>query len=130
MGEDPDANKQIEEELSRSRKQMEKSRIKLTKLREDGIKLVTNIRVGADAREQTRRVTEEESKRHRKERLEGEAKAGGERFEEITRKWESALQKEIPQDLYEVIEKNEISCPIYMLFIHNFKDADSTKEWL
>ncbi|CAD5115929.1 DgyrCDS4859 [Dimorphilus gyrociliatus] len=110
MGEDLDANKQIEEELSRSRKQMEKSRIKLTKLREDGVKLVTNIRVGADAREQSRRLTEEDSKRHRKERLDGEAKAGGERFEEITRKWESALQKEIPQDLYEMLTQQKNGC--------------------
>ena len=39
---------------------------------------------------------------NRKEKLEAEAKAGSERFEEITKKWESALQKEIPQDLHEV----------------------------
>jgi cellobiose-specific phosphotransferase system component IIA len=38
----------------------------------------------------------------RKEKLEAEAKAGTEKFEEITKKWETALQKEIPQELHEV----------------------------
>lgn len=75
----------MKEELSRSRKQIEDSRLKLTKLKNDGLDLVTNARVAGDSRENERRLEEEEAKRTRKEKLEAEAKAGQERFEEVRR---------------------------------------------
>ena len=65
MGEDPNEKKEIKEELSKSRKQMEDSRLRLTKLRGDGTELVTNIRVAGDSREASRRVEEEEARRLR-----------------------------------------------------------------
>lgn len=110
MGEDPNDKKEIKEELSKSRKQIEESRLRLTKLKQDGNELVTNIRVAGDAREALRRTDEEDSKRVRKERLEQEAKSGSERFEEITRKWETALQKEIPQSLHEMLMQQKTAC--------------------
>ncbi len=51
--------------MSRSRRQMEDSRLRLTKLNSDGRELVTNIRVAGDAREAARRVEEEEARRQR-----------------------------------------------------------------
>lgn len=110
MGEDPDDKKEVKEEASKSRKQMEESRLRLTKLENDGFELVTNIRVAGDSREAARRVEEEEARRQRKEKLEAEAKAGTERFEEITKRWESALQKEIPQDLHEMLMQQKAAC--------------------
>ncbi|XP_055954259.1 dynein regulatory complex protein 1 [Patella vulgata] len=107
---DPGDSKEIKEELSKSRKQIEESRLRLTKLRKDGFELVSNIRVAGDARESIRRGDEEESKRLRRERLEQEAKSGAERFEEITKKWESALQKEVPQSLHEMLMQQKTSC--------------------
>lgn len=71
---------------------------------------MTAIRVAGDAREAGRRVDEDDSKRMRREKLEAEAKAGAERFEEITKKWESALQKEIPQDLHEMLMQQKAAC--------------------
>ena len=65
MGEDPNEKKEVKEELSKSRKQMEESRLRLTKLRGDGFELVTNIQVAGDAREAGRRMEEEEAKRQR-----------------------------------------------------------------
>lgn len=65
MGVNPDDHKEVKEETSKSGKQMEDSRLRLTKLRDDGMELVTNIRVAGDAREQIRRGEEEESKRQR-----------------------------------------------------------------
>ncbi len=65
MGEDPNDKKEVKEEMSKSRKQMEESRLRLTKLRDDGFELVTNIRVAGDAREATRRLEEEEARRQR-----------------------------------------------------------------
>ena len=44
---------------------MEESRVRLTKLRDDGFELVTNIRVAADMRESDRRKEEDEAKRQR-----------------------------------------------------------------
>jgi len=38
----------------------------------------------------------------RNEKLEAEAKSAAEKFDEITKKWEYALSKEIPQDLHAV----------------------------
>ncbi len=65
MGEDPNDKKEIKEELSKSRRQMEDSRLRMTKLRGDGLELVTNIRVAGDARESSRRIEEEEARRQR-----------------------------------------------------------------
>ena len=65
MGEDPNDKKEVKEEMSKSRKQMEESRLRLTKLRDDGFELVTNIRVAGDAREASRRLEEEEARRQR-----------------------------------------------------------------
>ncbi|KAK7091693.1 dynein regulatory complex protein 1-like [Littorina saxatilis] len=110
LGEDGGDNKEIKEELGKSRKQMEESRLRLTKLRKDGFELVTNIRVAGDARESNRRGTEEDARRIRKERLEQEAKSSAERFEEITKKWESALQKEVPQSLHEMLLQQKRAC--------------------
>jgi dynein regulatory complex protein 1 len=110
MGEDPSEKREVKEEVSKSRAQMEESRLRLTKLRADGSDLVSNIRVASDAREAARRVEEEENRRHRKERLEAEARVGTEKFEEITRKWETSLQKEIPQDLHVMLSQQKQSC--------------------
>nr|KAG5688032.1 hypothetical protein BaRGS_003578 [Batillaria attramentaria] len=82
LGEDAGDKKEIKEELSKSRKQMEESRLRLTKLRKDGFELVTNIRIAGDARESNRRGVEEETKRQRKDKLDQEGKSSAERFEE------------------------------------------------
>uniref|UniRef100_A0A670ZH06 Uncharacterized protein n=1 Tax=Pseudonaja textilis TaxID=8673 RepID=A0A670ZH06_PSETE len=65
LGEDPDAKKFVEEEQSRSHKQIEDSRQRLAKLLLDGTQLVTNIQVAADSREAHRRSEEEELTRQR-----------------------------------------------------------------
>ena len=65
LGVDPDEMKIVKEELSKSRKQMEDSRILLTKLVEDGTNMITNVKVAAHAREGQRRIEEEEASRQR-----------------------------------------------------------------
>lgn len=109
LGEDV-ADTSQEEELSKSRKQMEVSRQRITKLLRDGNEFLSNIRVACDARENSRRIEDDELKRQRRERIDNEAKQGLEKFEEITKKWESALQKEIPQDLHEMLQQQKESC--------------------
>lgn len=109
LGEDED-QKVVEHVQTVSQRQMEDSYTLLRKLHEDGFEMVTNIRVAGDAREVARRIEEEEARRQRKEKLEAEFKAGAERFEEITKKWEFALQKEIPQDLHEMLTQQKTAC--------------------
>ncbi|RMZ94279.1 Dynein regulatory complex 1 [Brachionus plicatilis] len=97
-------------ELTKGRKQIQGSRARLVKLENDGLELVSNVRVAADAREHTRRSEEEEQSRLRKERLEQEAKSAAEKFEEIVKKWETAQSKEIPQELHEMLMDQKQLC--------------------
>ncbi|XP_067328322.1 dynein regulatory complex protein 1 [Anolis sagrei] len=112
LGEDPDANKLVEEEQSRSHKQIEESRQRLAKLLLDGTELVTNIQVAADAREAHRRSEEEELTRQRVEKLENEAKGNQDKFDEITSKWAPAREKVIPQDLWEALNQQQQLCAL------------------
>ncbi|XP_059584479.1 dynein regulatory complex protein 1 isoform X2 [Alligator mississippiensis] len=112
LGEDPDAKKAEEEEQSRSHKQIEESRQRLAKLLLDGMQLVTNIQVAADARETQRRTEEAELKRQRLEKLDNEAKTNQDKFDEITSKWDSAREKIIPQDLWEVLNQQQQQCAL------------------
>ncbi|XP_060106564.1 dynein regulatory complex protein 1 [Heteronotia binoei] len=112
LGEDPDLKKLVEEEKSRSYKQIEESRQRLAKLLLDGTQLVTNIQVAADAREAQRRSEEEELSRQRLEKLENEAKANQDKFDEITSKWGTAKEKTIPQDLWDVLNLQQQHCAL------------------
>ncbi|XP_071803917.1 dynein regulatory complex protein 1-like [Asterias amurensis] len=108
MGEDPNSlKKEDKEEQSKSKRQIEDSRQRLTKLKTDGTELVSNVRVAADAREAHRRTDEEEIQRQRNEKLEAEAKAGLERFEEITKKWEQANTRDLPMELHDLLKQQK-----------------------
>ncbi|CAL1532912.1 unnamed protein product [Lymnaea stagnalis] len=107
---EPDEEKTVKEEISKSRKQIEDSRQRLTKLKQDGFELVTNVKVAGDAREASRRAIDEEAKRVRKEKLDSEAKSAAERFDEITKKWEVTLQKDVPQVLHDMLLQQKRSC--------------------
>ncbi|KAK0055480.1 dynein regulatory complex protein 1, partial [Biomphalaria pfeifferi] len=106
----PEEVKKEKEVIRKSRKQIEDSRQRLTKLKQDGFELVSNVGVAADAREASRRAQDDEAKRVRKEKLDSEAKSGLERFEEITKKWDLALQKDVPQTLHELLMQQKRSC--------------------
>ena len=46
----------------------------------------------------------------RNEKLEAEAKAGMERFEEITKRWDQASSREIPHDLHDLLMQQKGLC--------------------
>ena len=46
----------------------------------------------------------------RNEKLEAEAKAGMERFEEITKRWDQASNREVPQDLHDLLMQQKGLC--------------------
>ncbi|XP_038176524.1 dynein regulatory complex protein 1 [Arvicola amphibius] len=110
LGEYLDGKKESEEEQSKSYKQKEESRLKLTKLLLCGTELVTNIQVATDIREIHRRVEEEEMKRQRLEKLENEVKTSQDKYDEITAKWEEGRQKRIPQELWEMLNTQQLHC--------------------
>ncbi|XP_060221091.1 dynein regulatory complex protein 1 isoform X1 [Meriones unguiculatus] len=110
LGEYLDGKKESEEEQSRSYKQKEESRLKLTKLLLCGTELVTNIQVATDIREIRRRVEEEEIKRQRLEKLENEVKTSQDKYEEISSKWDDGKQKRIPQQLWELLTSQQLHC--------------------
>ncbi|XP_058988420.1 dynein regulatory complex protein 1 isoform X2 [Mustela lutreola] len=110
LGEYLDGKKESEEDQSKSNKQKEESRLKLNKLLLCGTELVTNIQVATDVRELRRRVEEEEIRRQRLEKLENEVKTSQDKFDEITAKWEEGKQKRIPQDLWEMLNTQQVHC--------------------
>ncbi|KAG5211290.1 dynein regulatory complex protein 1 [Ovis aries] len=110
LGEYLDGKKESEEDQSKSYKQKEESRLKLAKLLLCGTELVTNIQVAADIREIHRRVEEEEIKRQRLEKLENEVKTSQDKFDEITMKWEEGKQRRIPQELWEMLNAQQVHC--------------------
>ncbi|OBS70923.1 hypothetical protein A6R68_00519 [Neotoma lepida] len=110
LGEYLDGKKESEEEQSKSYKQKEESRLKLTKLLLCGTELVTNIQMATDVREIHRRIEEEEIKRQRLEKLENELKTSQDKFDEISGKWEEGKQKRIPQQLWEMLNSQQLHC--------------------
>ncbi|XP_040080390.1 dynein regulatory complex protein 1 [Oryx dammah] len=110
LGEYLDGKKESEEDQSKSYKQKEESRLKLAKLLLCGTELVTNIQVAADIREIHRRVEEEEIKRQRLEKLENEVKTSQDKFDEITIKWEEGKQRRVPQELWEMLNAQQVHC--------------------
>ncbi|XP_023619219.1 dynein regulatory complex protein 1 [Myotis lucifugus] len=75
-----------------------------------GTELVTNIQVATDIREIHRRVEEEELKRQRLEKLENEVKTSQDKFDDITAKWEEGIHKKIPQELWELLNSQQVHC--------------------
>ncbi|KAG8522450.1 Dynein regulatory complex protein 1 [Galemys pyrenaicus] len=110
LGEYLDGKKETEEDQSKSYKQKEESRLKLTKLLLCGTELVTNIQVATDIREIHRRVEEEDIKRQRIEKLENEVKTSQDKFDEISVKWEEGKKKRIPQDLWDMLNAQQVHC--------------------
>ncbi|XP_023566673.1 dynein regulatory complex protein 1 [Octodon degus] len=110
LGEYLDGKKESEEDHSKSYKQKEESRLKLAKLLLYGTELVTNIQVAIDVREIHRRVEEEEIKRQRIEKLENEVKTSQDKFDEITSKWKEGKQKRIPQELWDMLNTQQLHC--------------------
>ncbi|KAG7460801.1 hypothetical protein MATL_G00202740 [Megalops atlanticus] len=110
LGDDSEEDEQAE--ARESQKQVEHSEEHMIKLERDGTELLTNIEIAADYRESQRRMEEEEARRLRVEKLENEAKSSLEKFEEITKKWTLAKEKEIPQDLRDALVSQQQLCAL------------------
>lgn len=110
LGEDDLGKEDVKEETRKSQKEVEHRERRMAKLKSDGLELVTNIQVAADARESDRRTELEEGHRLRREKLENEAKSSQEKFEEINRKWTDAKMKQTPLVLRDALSSQQQLC--------------------
>ncbi|XP_072355033.1 dynein regulatory complex protein 1 [Scyliorhinus torazame] len=101
---------EVEEDLGKGCKQVVDSHQRLIKLQRDGTSLVTNVQIAEDMREMQRRNTEREMQNHRTAKLENEATMSEEKFEVITKKWLTAKARKIPQDLRDILIKQQQLC--------------------
>ncbi|TPP67136.1 Dynein regulatory complex protein 1 [Fasciola gigantica] len=97
-------------EISLSKKQIDLSSKHISKLVRDGDSFISNIRVACDARENLRRIEEDELNEHRIRRLELDAKVGMETFDKITSEWENLRASEIPQDTRDMLTDQKTAC--------------------
>ena len=90
--------------------QILKSKERLKKLVSDGYQLVTSVSVAGDAREVKKRQDEAEARKACNEKLEAEASASLERFDEIMRKWSFLKIEEVPQYIQDILQKQKTAC--------------------
>ncbi|KAA0194493.1 Coiled coil domain containing protein [Fasciolopsis buskii] len=107
-----EASKQKEEakEIPLSEKQIDLSSKHISKLVRDGDAFISNIRVACDARENLRRIEEDELNQHRTERLEWDANVGMETFNKITSEWENMRASDIPQNTRDLLADQKLAC--------------------
>ncbi|KAK7808369.1 hypothetical protein U0070_023370 [Myodes glareolus] len=93
LGEYLDGKKENEEEQSKSYKQKEESRL----VRAGDIKSLSVVFTDG-------------GRTGRLEKLENEVKTSQDKFDEITAKWEEGRQKRIPQELWEMLNTQQVHC--------------------
>jgi len=99
-----------EEARGKAMKQIEESSVRLEKLRDDGMLLVTNVRTASDGREMHHKLQDSQRKLDRNEKLEAEAKTSAEKFKEITGKWQSVRVREVPHMLHKLVVEQQKMC--------------------
>uniref|UniRef100_H2ZM38 Dynein regulatory complex protein 1 n=1 Tax=Ciona savignyi TaxID=51511 RepID=H2ZM38_CIOSA len=110
LGEDATVEKETSSDVGRGKEQVELSRTRLEKLRNDGLELVTNVKVAGDAREMQHRIQEGEHRHTRVEKLEAESKTSSEKFDDISRRWVATEMKEVPHDLHQMLVEQTQAC--------------------
>lgn len=98
------------EEAGKGKQQIVESKRRLfrVKLRTD--QEVTSIRVAGDDREQQHRIQEEQTRQELRAKLLAEAEQSARQNAAVAMKWADLFSIEVPQDLYEQIEKQRQAC--------------------
>jgi dynein regulatory complex protein 1 len=95
---------------SQGQQQINNSLSVLDKSKAAGIDDVTSIRVEADARENERRIAEEERRQDRLRKLQEEAVLSGKRNAAVEMRWAELLDYNMPQELWDEIDAQKRSC--------------------
>ncbi|KAL7056009.1 hypothetical protein AAHC03_020990 [Spirometra sp. Aus1] len=93
-----------------SKEQVELSMQRIVNLCRNGNAFISNIKVACDARENLRRLEEDELTLIRTRKLEAEAKAAEETFKAVTEKWDKVDSLKIPQELHDLLEEQKKTC--------------------
>lgn len=112
-GEGAGSKKAAEEEkkeLGKGKQQIAESRKRLAKIKSTGDEQVTSIRVTGDDRENRRRIEEEARRQELRGKLLAEAEHSARRNATVAMRWADLFSVEVPQDLYEEIEKQRTAC--------------------
>jgi len=99
-----------ESDLSKSKKQVEESYQRISKLVSDGTDLVSIVEVACHAREVATRTQEQKNRRLRMEKLEQESEIASQKFESITKKWEQSVSEDGPQNLHKLLNSQKQQC--------------------
>ncbi|VDD81509.1 unnamed protein product [Mesocestoides corti] len=83
---------------------------KIVNLCRNGNAFITNIKVACDARENLRRMEEEELALVRNQKLDAERRAAEKLFEEIEEKWKEVESTTLAHDLHDILEELKTNC--------------------
>lgn len=95
---------------SKGQQQIADSLSHLDKKKSHGITSVTQIRVAADYRENSRRINEETARQERLQRLQEEAVRSGKQNAAVEMRWAELLDHNMPQELYKEIVSQKQAC--------------------
>mmetsp|Transcript_7426 Transcript_7426/g.8564 ORF Transcript_7426/g.8564 Transcript_7426/m.8564 type:complete len:657 (+) Transcript_7426:326-2296(+) len=104
------AAQEEKKELGKGKQQILESRKRLAKIRSAGDEQVTSIRVVSDDRENRRRIEEETRRQELRGKLLAEAEHSARRNATVAMRWADLFSVEVPQELYEEIEKQRTAC--------------------
>mmetsp|Transcript_25965 Transcript_25965/g.49353 ORF Transcript_25965/g.49353 Transcript_25965/m.49353 type:complete len:664 (-) Transcript_25965:177-2168(-) len=109
-----DGGKKIEEsekrETGKGKVQVLESRKRLFKIKAAGDEQVTSVRVVSDDRENKRRIEEEARRQELRGKLLAEAEHSARRNATVAMRWADLFSIEVPQELYEEIERQRMAC--------------------
>mmetsp|Transcript_11619 Transcript_11619/g.17184 ORF Transcript_11619/g.17184 Transcript_11619/m.17184 type:complete len:713 (+) Transcript_11619:59-2197(+) len=90
--------------------QIEKSVSNLAQIKQDGLNLVTKIRVDGDHEENERRIHQEALMDNLQQKLHQESTTSSKKNAAVSMKWPDILSKSIPQDIKRDLEEQQIEC--------------------
>mmetsp|Transcript_4676 Transcript_4676/g.15483 ORF Transcript_4676/g.15483 Transcript_4676/m.15483 type:complete len:645 (+) Transcript_4676:346-2280(+) len=96
--------------IGKGEQQTIESRKRLYKIRAQGDDKVTDIRVAGDNRENYRRIEEEARRQELRGKLLAEAEHSARHNATVAMRWADLFSIEVPQELYEQIEKQREAC--------------------
>lgn len=101
-----------EEDLSKTQLELQiiRSAEELEKLLLEGEEVITNIRIGNDAKEVERRQIEHEQREEQMKKIDEEAAAATQIFNEINERWETLKLYKDPLDIHASIEDQKQKC--------------------
>ncbi|GAX84384.1 hypothetical protein CEUSTIGMA_g11806.t1 [Chlamydomonas eustigma] len=98
------------EEVGKGKQQIIESKSRLYRVKHRTEQDVTSVRIGGDEREQQHRINEEKTRQELRAKLLAEAEQSARNNASVAMRWADLFSIEVPQDLYDEIEKQRQAC--------------------